>query len=195
VPKDETGWLVVGLGNPGEEYAATRHNVGFRVAEELALRSGKARWRKRWDGTIAETEIGGSAALLLRPMTFMNLSGRCVTRAVRHLGVPLEHLLVVHDDVDLEFGQIKVKQGGGDAGHRGVQSVIAALGGKEFPRLRVGVGRGAGDTADWVLEEFSRAEREALDELIGRAAQAAEVVVAQGVAAAMNRFNTRRRDA
>jgi len=190
-----SGWLVVGLGNPGPEYAASRHNAGFLVVEELQRRAGHGRWKKQWDGSVAQVEIGDWPVWLLRPMTYMNLSGRAVGRAVRHLGVPLDGVLVVHDDVDLEFGQVKIKKGGGDAGHRGVQSVIGALSSREFTRVRVGVGRGGGDTADWVLEEFSRAERQELGGLIERVADAVETVVSAGATAAMNRFNTRRRDA
>lgn len=195
MPADAAAWLVVGLGNPGPEYAASRHNAGFLVVEEIQRRGGQGRWKKQWDGSVAEAKIGGKQIWLLRPMTYMNLSGRAVARAVRHLDVPTSGVLVVHDEVDVEFGQVKVKKGGGDAGHRGLQSVIGALGSREFPRVRVGVGRGGGDTADWVLEEFSRAERQLLGGVIERAADAVETVVSAGVTAAMNRFNTRRRDA
>lgn len=194
---DGTGWLVVGLGNPGADYAGSRHNAGFLVAEELVRRSQRAKWKKQMEGCLARTEIGGSPVWLLRPMTYMNLSGRCVGRVARHLDVPLERLLVVHDEVDLEFGQLKIKLGGGHAGHKGVQSVIGVLGSRDFARVRVGVGRpaGGGDTADWVLEGFDRGERAQLAELLGKAADAVEAVVALGVTGAMNRYNTRRRDA
>ena len=186
---------MVGLGNPGPEYAASRHNAGFLVVEEIQRRAGAGRWRKQWEGSVVDVEVGGRAVCLLRPMTYMNLSGRAVGRAARHVGAAPDEVLVVHDEVDLEFGLVKVKQGGGDAGHRGVQSVIGALGSREFARVRVGVGRGTGDTADWVLEEFSRAERGDLEGIVGRAADAVEAVISDGVTAAMNRFNTRRRDA
>ena len=186
----------MGLGNPGPEYAGSRHNAGFLVAEELGRRGdGGARWKKRQDGLLAEAQFGDRSLWLLRPLTFMNLSGRCVGRVARRLEVPPERLLVVHDEVDLEFGQLKVKLGGGHAGHKGVRSVIEAMGSRDFARVRVGVGRPTGDTADWVLEEFSRAERAGLGEVIGRAADAVQAVVAEGVTGAMNRFNTRRRDA
>jgi PTH1 family peptidyl-tRNA hydrolase len=165
------------------------------VVEEIRRRCGGGRWKKQWDGSVAEVEVGGRAVCLLRPMTYMNLSGRAVARAARHVGAESGGVLVVHDEVDLEFGLVKVKLGGGDAGHRGVRSVIESLGMPQFPRVRVGVGRGAGSTTDWVLEDFGRSEQADLDEMIGRAADAAETVVSAGVTAAMNRFNTRRKDA
>lgn len=194
---EQTGWLVVGLGNPGPEYAESRHNAGFLVAEELARRSARGtRWRKRMDGELVGARIGEQDVWLLRPMTYMNRSGRCVGRVQRFLKVPLERLLVVHDEVDLEFGRLQVKRGGGHAGHRGVESVIDGVGGVDFARIRVGVGRPTrGDAADWVLEAFSRTEREQVGDLVAMAADAAEAVVMDGVTAAMNRFNVRRRDA
>jgi len=193
--REKTGWLVVGLGNPGSEYAGSRHNAGFLVCEELARRSERGfRWRKKMDGALATASVGGKDVWLLRPMTYMNLSGRCVGQVSRYLKVPLERLLVIHDEVDLEFGRLQVKQGGGDAGHRGIESVIGAVG-QDFTRIRVGVGRPPGDAADYVLDSFSRFEREQLRDVIGGAADAAETVVVDGVTAAMNRFNVRRRDA
>ncbi len=182
-------WLLVGLGNPGPEYARTRHNLGFLVLDELARRAGlaRARRKRRYSGRILQA----GDRLLLWPQTYMNLSGRSVGPALHALGLGPERLVVVHDDLDLSLGKIKVKRGGGSAGHKGVASVIEALGTGDFCRIRCGIGRpGPGeDVVDYVLGPFAEEEREAVEQMVLSAADAVEVVTEDGVEAAMNRFN------
>jgi peptidyl-tRNA hydrolase, PTH1 family len=184
--------LVTGLGNPGREYAHTRHNVGFMVADELARRHGGS-WRGKFSGDLADVRVDGVRAALLKPQTFMNESGRSVAAAVRFYKVEPESLLVVHDEVDLELGRLQVRLGGGLAGHNGLRSVAQQLGTPEFLRLRIGVGRPErGDprpVADWVLSPF---EPEVdVGSIVTRAADAAELLVADGLEAAQQRFNER----
>jgi peptidyl-tRNA hydrolase, PTH1 family len=184
--------LVAGLGNPGREYAKTRHNVGFMVADELARRLDGS-WRAKFSGELAEVRLGDLRLALLKPQTYMNESGRSVGAAARFFKVRPENLLAVHDEVDLEAGRLQVRLGGGLAGHNGLRSVAGALGTPEFVRLRVGVGRPErGDprpVADFVLSEFP-AELD-VESLVGRAADAVEAVARDGLEEAQNRFNER----
>jgi peptidyl-tRNA hydrolase, PTH1 family len=184
--------LVVGLGNPGREYAPTRHNVGFMVADELAQRHGGS-WRSKFSGELTDVRLDGARVALLKPQTYMNESGRSVASAARFYKVDPVELLAVHDEVDLDLGRIQARSGGGLAGHNGLRSVAAALGTPEFLRLRVGVGRPErGDprpVADWVLSPF---EPEVdVGALVSRAADAVEVLVAEGLEGAQQRFNER----
>jgi PTH1 family peptidyl-tRNA hydrolase len=184
--------LVVGLGNPGREYAETRHNVGFMVADELARRTAGS-WRAKFSGELAEVRLDGMRLALLRPQTFMNESGRSVVAAVRFFKVEPEDLLVVHDEVDLEPGRLQIRLGGGLAGHNGLRSVAQQLGTPEFARLRIGVGRPErGDprpVANFVLSEFP-AELD-VGAVISRAADAVESVARDGFEEAQNRYNER----
>ena len=184
--------LVVGLGNPGREYAAHRHNVGFMVCDELARRRG-ATFRGKFSGELAETRIEGRRVALLKPQTYMNESGRSIGAAVRFFKVEPTALLVVHDEVDLEPGRLQARAGGGLAGHNGLRSIAKALGTQEFLRLRVGVGRpGRGDrrpVADFVLSSFDAADD--ADALVARAADAAETIATDGLEEAQRRFNER----
>jgi PTH1 family peptidyl-tRNA hydrolase len=187
-------FLIVGLGNPGPRYAATRHNIGYAVVELLALRvagrSGKFKaHRSRCE--IMETRLGGAPVVLARPMSYMNESGGPVNAAARFFKVPVERIIAVHDDLDLPFGALRVKRGGGEGGHNGLRSMTSALGSREYARVRVGIGRPPGrqDPADFVLREFGSAERKELGYLVDRAADAAEAVVAVGLEAAQNEFN------
>jgi peptidyl-tRNA hydrolase, PTH1 family len=184
--------LVAGLGNPGREYADTRHNVGFMVADELTRRHGGS-WRGKFSGELAEVRVDGSRLALLKPQTYMNESGRSVGPAVRFFKVEPEALLVVHDEVDLEPGRLQVRFGGGLAGHNGLRSIAQQLGTGEFARLRVGVGRPErGDprpVADFVLSPFPPDVD--VGELVGRAADAVEAVVRDGLGEAQNRSNER----
>jgi len=184
--------LVAGLGNPGREYAATRHNVGFMVADELARRLGGS-WRAKFSGDLAEVRLNGLRLALLKPQTFMNESGRSVGAAARFFKVEPEDLLVVHDEVDLEPGRLQARLGGGLAGHNGLRSVAQHLGTPEFGRLRIGVGRPErGDprpVADFVLSEFS--PELDVGSLVARAADAVELVATEGLEEAQNRFNER----
>jgi peptidyl-tRNA hydrolase, PTH1 family len=183
--------LVAGLGNPGREYADSRHNVGFMVADELARRHG-ASFRSKFSGEVADLRLDGRVALL-KPQTFMNESGRSVGAAVRFFKVPPEALLVVHDEVDLEPGRLQARLGGGLAGHNGLRSVAQHLRTGDFLRLRVGVGRPErGDrrpVADFVLSPF--APDLDVESLVARAADAVEVVATEGLEAAQQRFNER----
>ncbi len=184
--------LVAGLGNPGREYAATRHNVGFLVADELARRHGGS-WRSKFSGDLAEVRVDGARVALLKPQTYMNVSGRSVQPAARFFKVEPDALLVVHDEVDLEPGRLQLRAGGGLAGHNGLRSVAQALGSQEFLRLRVGVGRPQrGDprpVADFVLDPFDA--HEDVDGLVARAADAVEALLAEGLEDAQQRFNER----
>ncbi|HET9544334.1 MAG TPA: aminoacyl-tRNA hydrolase, partial [Gaiellaceae bacterium] len=184
--------LVAGLGNPGREYAATRHNVGFLVADELARRYGGS-WRSKFSGDLSEVRVDGARVALLKPQTYMNLSGRSVQPAARFFKVEPDALLVVHDEVDLEPGRLQLRAGGGLAGHNGLRSVAQALGSQEFLRLRVGVGRPQrGDprpVADFVLDPFDA--HEDVDGLVARAADAVEALLAEGLEDAQQRFNER----
>ena len=184
--------LVAGLGNPGREYAAHRHNVGFMVCDELARRRG-ASFRGKFSGELAETRIEGRRVALLKPQTYMNESGRSIGAAVRFFKVEPTALLVVHDEVDLEPGRLQARAGGGLAGHNGLRSIAKALGTQEFLRLRVGVGRpGRGDrrpVADFVLSSFDAADD--ADALVARAADAAETIATDGLEEAQRRFNER----
>jgi peptidyl-tRNA hydrolase, PTH1 family len=184
--------LVAGLGNPGREYADTRHNVGFMVADELARRHGDS-WRAKFSGDLAEMRLDNLRLAVLKPQTYMNESGRSVGAAVRFFKVEPEALLVVHDEVDLEPGRLQARLGGGLAGHNGLRSVAQHLGTPEFARLRIGVGRPArGDprpVADFVLSPFS--PEVDVEGLVARAADAVETVAREGVEEAQNRFNER----
>lgn len=182
--------LIVGLGNPGPEYAATRHNVGYRVVERLAERWSLGGWKSKFQGLVADGAAGGDRVVLLRPTTYMNLSGASVLAAMQYLKLELPALLVVGDDLDLPLGQIRVRASGSSGGQRGFENVIVRLGSTEFARVRLGIGRPArGSAANYVLEAFHASERDAAEEMIGRAADAAECWLSRGVAAAMNQFN------
>lgn len=182
--------LVAGLGNPGAEYARTRHNAGWLVVDELARRHGGS-FRPRFAGRFSDIVLGGQRVGLLKPETYVNESGRSVGAAARFFGLEPGRLLVVHDDVDLEEGRLQARQGGGLAGHKGLRSIAEALGSRDFLRLRIGVGRpGKGDPrslADYVLSEFS--PETDVDALVARAADAVRAVIEEGLEAAQRRFN------
>ncbi|MBM4019502.1 MAG: aminoacyl-tRNA hydrolase [Planctomycetes bacterium] len=183
--------LIVGLGNPGERYAGTRHNAGWRVAEELARRAGAAAWRERFDAALAEARWGGRKAVLARPLTYMNNSGQAVRQLMDFWKLQPADLLVALDDLALDLGRIRLRPEGSAGGHNGLESVIAHLGHEGFARLRVGIGPGpaAQEQAAFVLSEFQERERPVIDEAVRRAADAAECWITRGLAEAMNRFN------
>jgi PTH1 family peptidyl-tRNA hydrolase len=182
--------LIAGLGNPGREYASTRHNVGWMVVDELSRRYSGS-WRSKFSGQLAEIRLDDARLALVKPETYMNESGRSIAAAGRFFKAPVETVLVVHDDVDLDEGRLQVRLGGGLAGHNGLRSIAQALGSREFLRLRIGVGRpGRGDrrsVADYVLSPFG--PEADVDSLVGRAADAVEAVVREGLVAAQQRFN------
>ena len=189
-------WLVVGLGNPGQEYAGNRHNVGFDVVTELAARAKAPPLREKFGAEIGEVTIRGERVLLCKPMEFMNVSGQSVARVAKFWKIAPESIIVVHDDLDLPFGRLKLGAGGGHGGQNGVRSVIADLGSADFLRVRFGIGRPApgGDAANYVLSDFSRAEQKELPDLRAIAADAVEEILANGLAAAMNRFNVKKNE-
>jgi PTH1 family peptidyl-tRNA hydrolase len=188
--------LVAGLGNPGPRYAATRHNVGFMVVERLVDQQRGGPWREKFSGRLAAFRLPSGDALALLPWTFMNESGRSVRACAEFHGLGPADIVVVHDELDLAFGDIRLKQGGGDAGHRGLKSVSLELGSAEYARLRVGIGRPpadfVGDVADYVLDGFPLAERSNLDSTLDRAVEAILLLADRGISLAMNLVNQRK---
>jgi peptidyl-tRNA hydrolase, PTH1 family len=184
-------WLIVGLGNPGPEYAGNRHNCGFMVADLLAGRIGAPFKRDRSRARVAAGRLAGFPVTLAKPQSYMNLSGGPVASLRAFYKVPVDRLVVIHDELDIPFGAIRLKQGGGDNGHNGLRSVTAALGTRDYVRVRVGIGRPPGrmDPADFVLHDFSAAERKVLPEILERSADAVEAVLQRGLAAAQNEFH------
>jgi len=184
--------LIVGLGNPGRKYRETRHNIGFAVADELARRGGVAFDAAPADGLIARVRtLGPEGTLLLKPLTMMNASGFAVSEIARYFRIALDDILVVADDVNLPLGRLRARPLGSAGGHNGFRSIIEQLGTTGFARLRVGVGRGdpRRDLADYVLAGFDDDERPVVVEAVGRAADAGELFVAEGIERVMNRFN------
>src|SRR3954449_9329854 len=182
--------LVVGLGNPGSKYEGTRHNIGFEVGDRLAEGGSGATFTRKFDGLVAETEIDFRRVLLLKPETFMNLSGRSVAQALRFYKLELADLLVVCDDLNLPLGKLRIRGGGSDGGQKGLRDITAHLGSDDYARLRIGIGdRGPIDATDFVLSRFRSAERPAIDDTLILASQAVAVWTTQGLANAMNRFN------
>jgi peptidyl-tRNA hydrolase, PTH1 family len=182
--------LVVGLGNPGSKYEATRHNIGFEVVDRLAEGGSRATFSRKFDGLLAETEIEFHRVLLLKPQTFMNLSGRSVGQALRFYKIELADLLIVCDDLNLPLGKLRLRGGGSDGGQKGLRDITAHLGSEAYARLRVGIGeRDEVDATDFVLSRFSRSERPVIDDALILASQAVALWTAKGLAAAMNRFN------
>jgi PTH1 family peptidyl-tRNA hydrolase len=191
---DEAPWLVVGLGNPGKEYAGNRHNVGFMVADLLASRVGAKFGRsKRAHAEVAEGRLGfgGPKLVLVKPLTYMNLSGAPVASLAQFFKVPVANVIAVHDELDVPFGQVRAKRGGGEGGHNGLRSMSKSLSNKDYARVRVGIGRPPGrqDPADYVLSDFAGAERKELDFLVDRAADVVEAVVLEGVEWAQNKYH------
>jgi len=187
--RPELDWLLVGLGNPGPEYQLSRHNIGFLVLDALAEVEG-FRWSRSPLSETSEGTISGNRVLLLKPMTYMNLSGRAVAPVVRELGIALERVLVVHDDLDLPFGRLRFRKDGGDGGHKGVRSIVEAIG-EDFLRLKVGIGRPQRkeEVIDYVLSPFSEEQMERLPQLLERTTEAILSLLEEGLQIAMNRFN------
>lgn len=185
--------VIVGLGNPGDEYAATRHNVGQMVAEELARRSGSALTTHRKTRTrVATVRIAGQPVVVAVPMSYMNLSGGPVSALAKYHSVSAEHVVVIHDELDLPWGTVRLKRGGGSGGHNGLKDISKALDTPDYVRVRVGIGRPPGrmDAAAFVLKPFSAAERKDLDAVIGLAADAVEWVLEDGLASAQQRLHS-----
>ncbi len=184
--------LVVGLGNPGENYARTRHNVGFMVADVLAARLGsKFKTHKRSGAEIVTGRLAGHAVVLAKPRCYMNESGRQVGPLAKFYSVPPADIIVVHDELDIDFGRIRLKLGGGEGGHNGLRSIATVLGTKDFQRVRIGIGRPPGrkDPAAFVLENFSAPERPEVPAICEQAADATELLIELGLESAQNRVH------
>lgn len=184
--------LIVGLGNPGRRYAGNRHNVGFQVLDQLATAHGLAFTRSQGQALIATGQIADRPVILAKPQTYMNESGRAVAALVRFYQIDMPNLLVVYDDLDLPFGTLRLRPEGGAGGHHGMESIIAALGRQDFPRLRIGIGRPPGrmDPVDYVLQDFDREQQEFLPELYDRAVKAIVSFLSEGIVLTMSRHNT-----
>jgi PTH1 family peptidyl-tRNA hydrolase len=192
-------WLVVGLGNPGPRYAGNRHNVGQMVLDELTARTGSIFRAHKAQAAVAEARLGvlpggrpGPRVVLAKPTTYMNVSGGPVAGLVRFFSIDLENVLVVHDELDIPFGSLKLKRGGGEGGHNGLRDITKALGTKDYVRVRVGIGRPPGrmDPADFVLRDFSTTERKELPFLLSDAADAVEIILTAGLEAAQQKVHT-----
>jgi len=185
--------LVVGLGNPGDRYADTRHNIGFQVVGMLAERAGISLKKSGHQGVYGVGRIAGEEVTLLLPQTYMNLSGASVGSACKSLGIEPGDLIVVHDDIDLPFGRLKIRPGGGHGGHNGIRHIKEVLATGDFTRVKVGVGRphASGDVSDHVLSRFSATERKSLEGCLFGVAEAVEKIIESGVPEAMNAFNNK----
>ena len=185
-------WLIIGLGNPGKQYERTRHNCGFRAIDLLAEKLGCKVDKGKFQGLYGQTTYNGKKLFLLKPQTFMNLSGRSVLQISAYFNVPPQRCIVLFDDISLEPGRLRIRADGSAGGHNGIKSVIQELGSQEFPRVKIGVGakpHPEQDLADWVLSGFTPAEEKALSAALEQAADAALCIIDQGVPQAANRFN------
>ena len=185
-------WLLVGLGNPGDQYEHTRHNVGFMVADELAERHNIPVQHLKFRALTNTVTVGDRKVLLMKPVTYMNLSGEAVHEAAAFYKIPPEHILVVSDEVSLAPGKIRVRRSGSAGGHNGLKNIIAHLGTDQFPRIRLGVGQKPHpdyDMADWVLGKFQGEDKKAVEAAVKKAADAAECLIREGVDKAMNQYN------
>jgi PTH1 family peptidyl-tRNA hydrolase len=185
--------LIVGLGNPGPKYLLSRHNAGFLAVDILAREENIGIKTARFDSLLGKGSISGVPVILAKPQTFMNLSGAAIEKLVRFFKIDIENVIVIHDDLDLSFNDVRVKMGGGNAGHKGLRSVIDHLASSEFVRIRIGIGKPSGKemVEDYVLERFSEDEVKLLPDITARAFNAVIEVVSSGVQAAMNKFNVR----
>ncbi|HIQ77226.1 MAG TPA: aminoacyl-tRNA hydrolase [Candidatus Faecousia excrementipullorum] len=190
--KDNEAWLIVGLGNPGPEYAKTRHNCGFRALDILAQKLGCKVDKGKFEGLYGQTTYEGHKLYLLKPLTYMNLSGRSVLQLSAYFNIPPQRIVVIFDDISLDIGRLRIRSNGSAGGHNGIKSIISQLGSQDFPRVKVGVGAKPNpdfDLADWVLSAFSASEEKSLQAALDRAADAALCIVSQGTMEAANRFN------
>jgi PTH1 family peptidyl-tRNA hydrolase len=184
-------WLIVGLGNPGKRYQLTRHNIGFLVVDRFAQKNGIFLNEKRGGAQIGRGIVVGNEVVIAKPLRYMNRSGRQVLKLIEELKISLNHLLVIHDDLDLQFGQIRIKQRGGHGGHKGVKSIMESLQGDEFMRLKVGIDKPEDPekTQEFVLTPFSHYEKFLLDERVERVVEAIEAILLDGIEKAMNMYN------
>ena len=188
---DRVMYIIAGLGNPTREYEKTRHNVGFEVIDVLADMLGTTVEEKKFKGCYGRGIIGGEKVLLLKPQTFMNLSGESIRAASDFYKVDPEHIIIIYDDISLDVGQLRISNKGSAGGHNGIKNIIAHLGTQEFPRIKVGVGDKPKkmDLADYVLSRFSKEDRAAMEDAFKEAAKAVEVMITEGMDIAMNQFN------
>ena len=186
--------LLVGLGNPGQIYSGTRHNAGFMVIDEVAKAFSIDLLKRKFNAQIGTGSVDGVKVVLAKPMDFMNKSGSPVQQIAGYFRISCEDILVVHDDIDLEFGRLKIKEKGGDGGHKGVRSIIDAFGGGDFARLRIGVGRPDAENgaADYVLDDFAFEEKKVLSRIIASARDAVVTILCKGTKEGMNRFNNKK---
>lgn len=189
--KSAVDWLIVGLGNPGEKYAHTRHNMGFLTVDLLAEQEGQKLNKVKFKSTFDIFHFAGQRCLVMKPQTYMNLSGEAVREAVQFYKIPADHVLVIYDDVSLPVGKLRVRPTGSAGGHNGIKNIIAHLGTQDFPRIKIGTGAPGegGDMIDWVIGTPSQAERKILLDAFERAIDAAECIIRQGCQKAMNDFN------
>ncbi len=187
----ESSYLLIGLGNPGREYINTRHNIGFMLIDRLTIRLNARGMKMQSNAIVITAQYEERKLILAKPQTYMNLSGQSVQGLAHFYKVPLENLLVAHDDLDIPFGTIRIRPGGGPGGQRGMASTIEKLGTKEFPRLRLGIGRPPGrmDPKAYVLQDFSKEDMKILPDVLDRAVDAAFEFILKGLNAAMNKFN------
>ena len=185
-------WLIVGLGNPGREYEKTRHNCGFRALDILADQLGAEVDKLKFQGLYGQVSYNGTKVFLLKPQTYMNLSGRSVLQLSSYFNIPPQNIIVMFDDISLEPGRLRIRPNGSAGGHNGIKSIIQEVGSQEFPRVKIGVGAKPNpnyDLADWVLSTFSASEEKALAVALDNAAKAALTIIDHGVPEAANRFN------
>jgi len=190
--REKGGWLIVGLGNPGRDYEHTRHNAGYRALDILAQRLNCKVDKSKFQGLYGQTNIGGEKVYLLKPLTYMNLSGQSVLRLSAYFHIPPERIIVLFDDISLPPGRLRVRADGSAGGHNGIKSIIAQLGSQDFPRVKIGVGakpNAERDLADWVLSPFSAQEEKALTFSLEKATEAAIAIVEKGVSASANLYN------
>lgn len=184
-------YLIAGFGNPGREYRNTRHNVGFKVIDSLVSEFNTKLTKVQFKAMIGSAELDNAHIILAKPQTFMNLSGQAVASLIRFYKIPLDHVIVAHDDIDLPLGTIRIRPGGGSGGQKGLASTIEKLGTQDFPRMRIGIGRPSGsqEAAGYVLQEFSTADEKILIDVLPTAVQAIRTFISDGLETAMTRFN------
>lgn len=189
--------LIVGLGNPSEKYAKTRHNVGFDIVDLFCHELGvKPNYRKEHHSLVLNGQLNGESIMLAKPQTYMNSSGKAVSAIVSEYEIPLDNIIVIYDDLHLELGLIRIRRGGSAGGHKGVKSIIESLGSESFPRLRVGIGKPPEglEVIDYVLGDFSSDERDEIEKSESLAIDALKMIILEDIEPAMNKFNTRQRD-
>ncbi len=192
-PSSGFDYLIAGLGNPGEQYAFTRHNAGFLALDEIAERAGIRVKSLKFKSLYGTGQIAGKKVVLLKPQTFMNASGEALRDAAQFYKIPMEKVIVLYDDISLDVGRLRIRRKGSDGGHNGIKSILYLTGSDQFPRIKLGVGKKPHpemDLADWVLSRFTKEEGKLLEEAIDKAAQALELMIQDNAEEAMNRFNS-----